>query len=65
MKRQKQKDNEYLKQYKEKVAKATRELITRNQESRKKAVESRNKTAMIHEIKNTHFKRSVCFELCV
>ncbi|MEE1185831.1 MAG: hypothetical protein UHN02_00395, partial [Acutalibacteraceae bacterium] len=51
IKRQKQKDNEYLKQYKEKVAKTTKELITRNQESRKKAVESRNKTAMRHKIK--------------
>ena len=51
IKRQKQKDNEYLKQYKEKVAKTTKELITRNQESRKKAVDSRKKTAMRHRIK--------------
>ena len=51
-KRQKQKDNEALKQYKEKVAKNTRELLTRNQESRKKAIESREKTAIRHKIKN-------------
>ena len=52
MKRQKQKDTEYLKQYKEKVAKTQRELLERNQESRKKAIESRSKTAMRHKIKN-------------
>ncbi len=51
MKRQKQKDTEYLKQYKEKVAKTQRELLERNQESRKKAIESREKTAMRHKIK--------------
>lgn len=52
MKRQKQKDTEYLKQYKEKVAKTQRELLERNQESRKKAIEGREKTAMRHKIKS-------------
>ena len=50
MKRQKQKDAEKMREYKEKVAKTTRELIARNQESRKKATEGRNKTAMRHQI---------------
>lgn len=49
-KKQKQKDNEYLKQYKEKVAKTTRELMDKHQESRKKAIESRSRTAMRHKI---------------
>lgn len=52
MKRQKQKDAEAMRQYKEKVAKTTRELMARNQESRKKAIEGREKTAMRHKIKN-------------
>ncbi len=51
MKRQKQKDNEYLKQYKEKVAKDKKVLLERNQESRKKAIEGRERTAMRHKIK--------------
>ena len=51
MKRQKQKDAEKMREYKEKVAKTTKELINRNQESRKKAIESREKTAMRHKIK--------------
>ena len=49
-KRQKQKDNERLKQYKEKVAKTQRELLERHKESRKNAIESREKTAMRHKI---------------
>ena len=52
MKKQKQKDAELLKQYREKAAKNQRELIERHQESRKKATESRHKTAMRHKIKN-------------
>ena len=51
MKRQKQKDNEALNKYKEKVAKTQRELLERHQESRKNAIDSRNKTAMRHKIK--------------
>ena len=51
MKRQKAKDAEYLAQYKEKVAKDKRLLLERNQESRKKAIEGREKTAMRHKIK--------------
>ena len=52
MKKQKQKDAELLKQYREKAAKNQRELMERHQESRKKATESRHKTAMRHQIKN-------------
>ena len=51
MKRQKAKDAEYLKQYKEKVAKDKKILLERNQESRKKAIEGRERTAMRHKIK--------------
>ena len=51
MKRQKQKDAEYLRNYKEKVAKTQRELLNKWQDSRKKAVEGRNKTALRHKIK--------------
>ena len=51
-KRQKQKDAEKMREYKEKVAKTTRELLDRHQESRKKAVEGREKTAMRHKIQN-------------
>jgi hypothetical protein len=50
-KRQKQKDAEALRKYKEKAAKTQREIMNRYQESRKKATESRNKTAMRHKIK--------------
>ena len=50
MKRQKQKDAEAMRNYKEKVAKTQRELLKRHQESRKKAVEGREKTAMRHKI---------------
>ena len=52
-KRQKQKDAEAMREYKEQVAKTTRELITRNQESRKKAIDSRNRTAVREKIKRT------------
>ena len=48
--RQKQKDAEALKRYKEKVAETQRELMERHKESRKKATESRNRTAMRHKI---------------
>ena len=49
-KRQKQKDAEHLKQYKERVANEQKEIVARYQESRKKAVEGRQKTAMRHKI---------------
>ena len=49
-KRMEQKNKESLATYREKVAKTQRELLTRYQESRKKGVESRNKTAMRHKI---------------
>lgn len=39
--------------YKERVAKTQRELIDRYQQSRKNAVDSRNRTAMRHKIQNT------------
>ncbi len=48
--RQKQKDAEYLKQYKERVANEQKEIVARYQESRKKAIEGREKTAMRHKI---------------
>ena len=51
-KRQKQIDNEILKGYREKAAKNVRELMDRNKESRKKATESRQKTALRHQIKS-------------
>ena len=50
-KRQKQKDAENLKAYKEKVAKTQRELLDKWQTSRKNAIEGRNKTALRHKIK--------------
>ena len=43
---------EALAKYREKAAETQRELMTRYQESRKKGVESRNKTAMRHKIKD-------------
>ena len=52
MKRQKQKDAEAMRNYKEKVAKTQRELLERHQESRKKAIEGRNKTALRHKIRD-------------
>ena len=51
-KRTEQKGREALASYKEKAAKTQKELLTRWQESRHKAVEGRNKTAMKHKIKN-------------
>ncbi len=50
-KRQKQKDKEALNRYKERVAKTQRELLERHQESRKKAIEGRERTAIRHKIK--------------
>lgn len=50
-KRQKQKDNENLRAYKEKVAKTTRELLKKNRESRERAIEGRTKTEMRHKVK--------------
>ena len=46
-----QKGKESLNAYKEKAAKTQRELLTRYQESRAKAIEGRNKTEMRHKIK--------------
>jgi hypothetical protein len=50
-KKQRELDSKYLKEYKESVAKTQREIMTRYHESRKKATESRNKTAMRHKIR--------------
>jgi hypothetical protein len=50
-KRQKQKDMQLLADYKEKSKATVRELLERNQESRKKAIEGRDKTLMRHKIK--------------
>ena len=52
MAKQKQRDAENLRAYKEKAAKTQRELLTRYQESRKNAMEGRHKTEMRHKIKN-------------
>ena len=52
MKKQKQRDAENLRAYKEKAAATQRELLTRYQESRKNAVEGRHKTEMRHKIRN-------------
>ena len=51
-KRAEQKGKEALAAYKEKSAKTTRELMNRYQESRKKGIDSRNKTEMRHKIKD-------------
>jgi len=51
-KRDAQKYKEALERYREKSAKTQRELMDRYQESRKRGVESRNKTAMRHKIKD-------------
>ena len=48
----KKEGKEAMAAYREKVAKTQRELITRWQDSRKQAVEGRNKTAMRHKIKD-------------
>ena len=49
-KRQKQKDAEAMREYKETVAKTQREIMDRYQKSREKAVEGRNRTATKHKI---------------
>ena len=51
-KRAEQKGKDALAAYKEKTAKTQRELLDRWQDSRKKGIESRHKTAMRHKIKN-------------
>ena len=51
-KREKQKGKEALEAYREKTMKTQRELIEKWQESRKKGVDSRNRTAMRHKIKD-------------
>ena len=51
-KREQQKGKEALARQREKAAETQRELMTRYQESRKKNVESRHKTAMRHKIKD-------------
>ena len=47
-----QRGRDALAAYREKAAKTQRELLTRYQESRKKGIVSRNKTAMRHKIKD-------------
>ena len=47
-----QRRKEEREKYRERVAKTQRELMTRYQESRRKGIESRNKTAMRHKIKD-------------
>ena len=51
-KRLEQKGKEALKSYKERAAQTVRELMTRNTESRKKAIEGRHKTEMRNKIKD-------------
>ena len=51
-KRAEQKGREALAEYKEKSAKTQRELLDRWQKSREKGIDSRNRTAMRHKIKN-------------
>ena len=51
-KRAEQKGKEALESYKEKVTKTQRELLEKWQESRKKGVEGRKKTAMRHKIQS-------------
>ena len=51
-KRAEQKGKEALAKYKEKSAQTQRELMNRYQESRKKGIESRNKTEIRHKIKD-------------
>ena len=51
-KKAEQKGKDALAAYKEKTAKTQRELLERWQDSRKKGVESRHKTAMRHKIKD-------------
>ena len=51
-KREKQKGKEALEAYREKTAKTQRELLEKWQESRKKGIDSRNRTVMRHKIKD-------------
>ena len=51
-KREKQKGKEALEAYREKTMKTQRELLEKWQESRKKGIDSRNRTAMRHKIKD-------------
>ena len=51
-KRAEQRGKDALAAYRERATKTQRELMTRYQESRKKGVESRHKTAMRHKIKD-------------
>ena len=51
-KRLEEKGKEALKSYKERAAQTVRELMTRNTESRKKAIEGRHKTEMRNKIKD-------------
>lgn len=51
-KKAQQEGREALSAYREKAAKTLKETITRNQEARKRGIESRNKTEMRHKIKN-------------
>ena len=51
-KRAEKQGKEALERYREKAAKTQRELMDRYQESRKRATEGRNKTAMRHKIKD-------------
>ena len=51
-KRAEKQGKEALERYRERAAKTQRELMDRYQESRKRGVESRNKTAMRHKIKD-------------
>ena len=51
-KRDAQKYKEAIERYREKSAKAQRELMDRYQESRRRGTENRNKTAMRHKIKD-------------
>lgn len=51
-KKAEQRGKEALAAYKERAANTQRELMNRYQESRKKGIESRNKTAMRHKIKD-------------
>ena len=51
-KREKQKGKEALEAYREKTANTQRELLKKWQESRKKGIDSRNRTVMRHKIKD-------------
>lgn len=51
-KKAQQEGREALSAYRDKAAKTLKETITRNQEARKRGIDSRNKTEMRHKIKN-------------